>query len=153
MFSKLVDLGPEEGEKYLKEVGTQRYDSIVAVYWGMFFWGEVLENMSGLSGLSGYRWHKPRGSDLFISNQSEQREVTARTNQKSKQKSMEPFPSVGKHVCQLLSAGKQLTCDNLGETRKNQIKISKTKVGHCQKTNGSFMLCQRASGALSNYLL
>ena len=23
---QLVDLGPEEGEKYLKEVGTQRYD-------------------------------------------------------------------------------------------------------------------------------
>ena len=31
-LSKLVDLGPEEGEKYLKEVGTQRYESMVTAY-------------------------------------------------------------------------------------------------------------------------
>ena len=36
-LSKLVDMGPEEGEKYLQEVGTQRYSTEIKHRYGCYF--------------------------------------------------------------------------------------------------------------------
>ena len=48
-LSKLVDMGPEEGEKYLQEVGTQRYSTEIKhsySIWMLFCKGLGLSRLS-----------------------------------------------------------------------------------------------------------